>query len=52
MDVKLIWGLRVRPKIPQNLFCPIGQKLWDIDEKRLQWASVVRATDHNQCTGN
>ena len=45
------WVLINWPKIPQwpqNLsvqsVCPIP-KVWDIDEKRLHWASVVRATN-------
>ena len=33
------------PQMPQNLFaqivCP-NPKVWDFDEKRLHWASVVR----------
>ena len=39
------WVLINRPKMPQNLsvqiVCPIP-KVWDFDEKRLHWASVVR----------
>ena len=42
------WVLINRPKIPQmsrNLYaqivCP-SPKVWDFDEKRLHWASVVR----------
>ena len=42
------WVLINRPKIlqmPQNLsvqiVCP-SQRVWDFDEKRLHWASVVR----------
>ena len=41
------WALIVRPKIPQipqnlsaQIVCP-SSKLWDFDEKRLYWASVV-----------
>ena len=33
------------PQIPQNLSVQIvcsSPKVWDFDEKRLQWASVVR----------
>ena len=46
------WVLINWPKIPQmlqNLSVPIvcpSPKVWDFDEKRLHWASVVRATDH------
>ena len=33
------------PQMPQNLLaqivCP-SPKVWDVDEKRLHWASVVR----------
>ena len=42
------WLLKVRPKIPQlpqnlsaQFVCP-SPKVWDFDEKRLHWASVVR----------
>ena len=44
------WVLIVRqkmPKMPQNLsalalfVCP-SPKIWDVNEKRLHWASVVR----------
>ena len=28
-----------------NFICPNCPKVWDIDEKRLHWASVVRATN-------
>ena len=39
------WVLINQPKIPQNLsaqiVCP-SPKVWDFDEKRLHWASVVR----------
>ena len=48
MDKRLTvpkWVLINRPKIPQNLsaqiVCP-SPKVWDFDEKRLHWASVVR----------
>ena len=44
--------LRNRPKILQifqnlsaQIVCP-SPKVWDFDEKRLHWASVVRATVH------
>ena len=37
------------PQMPQNLsaqiVCP-GPKVWDFDEKRLHWASVVRVFHH------
>ena len=42
------WVLINRPKIPQMLQNIIAQivcprpKVWDFDEKRLHWASVVR----------
>ena len=42
------WVLIVQPKIPQmppNLSAQIvypSPKVWDFDEKRLHWASVVR----------
>ena len=46
------WVLINWPKIPQmpqnvsaQLVCP-SPKDWDFDEKRLHWASVVRATVH------
>ena len=42
------WVLINRPKIPQmpqnlsaQIVCP-SPKVWDFDEKRLHWASVVR----------
>ena len=45
------WVLIVWPKIPQmtqnlsaQFACP-SPKVWDFDEKRLHWASVVRASD-------
>ena len=41
------WVLIVQPKIPQMLqnlsaqiVCP-SQKVWDFDEKRFHWATVV-----------
>ena len=40
------WVLINRPKIPQNLSAQIvwpSPKVWDFDEKRLHWASVVRS---------
>ena len=46
------WVLKNRPKIPQmpqnlsaQFFCP-SPKVWDFDENRLHWASVVRGTKH------
>ena len=46
------WVLIVWPKIPQmpqnlsaQIVCP-SPKVWDLDEKRLHWASVVH--DHDQ----
>ena len=41
------------PQMPQNLsaqiVCPTP-KVWDVDEKRLHWASVVRDLDgHFHC---
>ena len=40
------------PQMPQNLsakiVCP-SPKVWDFDEKRLHWASVVREPDKTQC---
>ena len=43
------WVLINQPKIPQmpqNLSAQIvypNQKVWDFDEKRFHWASIVRA---------
>jgi hypothetical protein len=37
------------PQMPQNLSAQIvfpSQKVWDFDEKRLHWASVVRVCMH------
>ena len=46
------WVLINRPKIPQmpqnlsaQIVCP-SPKVWDFDEKRLHWASVVRVPEH------
>ena len=46
------WVLINRPTIPQmpqnlsaQIVCP-SPKVWDFDEKRLHWASVVRANNH------
>ena len=46
------WALIVRPKIPQmpqnlsaQFVCP-SPKVLDFNEKRLHWASVVRAFNH------
>ena len=46
------WVLINWPKIPkmtQNLFaqivCP-SPNVWDFDEKRLPWVSVIRGTEH------
>ena len=39
------WMLIVSPKIPQNLsaqFVRPSPEVWDFNEKRLHWASVVR----------
>ena len=48
------WVLINWPKIPQmpknlcaQIVCP-SPKVWDLDEKRLQWASVVRVWMHVQ----
>ena len=56
MDKRLTvskWVLINRSKIPQcpkklsdQIVCP-SPKVWDFDEKRLHWASVVR--DREQC---
>ena len=38
------WVLINQPRIPQNsaqIVCP-GPSVWDFNEKRLPWASVVR----------
>ena len=39
------------PQMPQNLsaqiVCP-SQKVWNFDEKRLHWASVVRAENYQK----
>ena len=38
------------PQMPQKLSAQIvfpSQKVWDFDEKRLHWASVVRVVDRN-----
>ena len=46
------WVLMNWPKIPQmppNLSAQIvclSPKVWDFDEKKLHWASVLRATCH------
>ena len=40
------WVLINQPKTPQNLSAQIvcsSQKVWDFDEKRLDWASVIHA---------
>ena len=46
--VMIVW-LKI-PQMPQNLsaqfVCP-SPKVWDFDEKRLHWASVVRVVDRN-----
>ena len=45
------WVLINRPKppqMPQNLSTPIvcpSPEVWDFDEKRLHWASVVRGCE-------
>ena len=46
------WLLINRPKIPQmpqnssaQIFCP-SPEVWNFDEKRLHWASVVRDTKY------
>ena len=46
------WVLINRPKIPQmpqnlsaKIVCP-SPKVWDFDEKRLHWASVVCGSHH------
>ena len=39
-----------KPQMPQNLSAPIAYpspKVWDFDEKRLHWASVVRGCPFN-----
>ena len=36
------WVLITRPKIPQHLSA--HAQVWDFDEKRLHWASVVRGS--------
>ena len=48
------WVLINRPKILQmlqnlsaHIVCP-SQKVWDFDEKRLHWASIVRGQDHDK----
>ena len=61
MDKGLIaakWMLINRPKIPQRpknlsaqFVCP-SPKVWDFDEKRLHWASVVRAALHAKILHN
>ena len=47
------WVLINRPKIPQmpqnlsaQIVCP-SPKVWDFNEKRLHWASVVRILNHH-----
>jgi hypothetical protein len=39
-----------KPQMPKNLLaqivCP-SQNVWDFDEKRLDWASVVRVITHS-----
>ena len=49
------WVLINRPKIPQmpknlsaQLVCP-SPKVWDFDEKRLHWESVVRDMSGRPC---
>ena len=50
------WVLINRPKIPQmaqNLSAQIvcqSPIVWDFDEKRLHWASAVRAAKHGGLT--
>ena len=50
------WALIILPKIPQmpqNLSAQIvfpSPIVWDFDEKRLHWASVVRAQDKTHKT--
>ena len=48
------WVLINQPKIPQmpqnlsaQIVCP-SQKVWNFDEKRLHWASVVRAENYQK----
>jgi hypothetical protein len=48
--VLIVW-LKI-PQMPQNLsaqFVCSNSKVWDFDEKRLHWASVVRDRIYN-CT--
>ena len=43
------WVL-IKPQMPQDLsakFVCLSPKVWNLDEKRLHWASVVRDSMHD-----